>query len=313
MSRAARIAKKVLAPAIIVVAALFLAQAVVGGWSEVREYEWRFDFSYLALSVLLIFLYYAQQWGGWRLVMRSFGDPLTRPDSAAIWFASILGRYVPGNVAMVVGRVGLCRREGIPARTTLASMVYENALILIGALLVTAATVPLWPPFEYQGYALLLALLAPLGLLLLHPAVFRRVSDAVLRRAGREPLAATLPFGRVVALLLYYVGGWVLLGLAFAALAASVAPVAFAEVALLVGGYAFAWEVGFLSFVTPSGLGVKEGVLFLILALVFPAPVAAALTVLSRLWQTLAEVVAAGVVWVFATYRGRGGRLASTE
>ncbi len=302
--RAMGIAKKVLAPALILVAATFLGRAVFGGWSEVREYEWSFDFSYLALSVVLIFLYYAQQWGGWRLVMHSFGDPLGRSDSAAIWFASILGRYVPGNVAMVAGRVGLCQRRGIPARTTLASMVYENALILISALLITAATVPLWPPFEYKNYALILVALAPAGLALLHPAVFRKASDAILRRTGREPLSATLPFGRVMALLVYYVGGWALLGLAFAALAASVAPVEFAEVALLVGGYAFAWEVGFLSFITPSGLGVKEGILFVILALVFPAPVAALLTVLSRLWQTLAEIAAAGAVWAFAK---RGG------
>lgn len=293
-------AKKVLAPALILLAVVFLARALIGGWNEVREYEWRFDFSYLTLSVVLIFLYYAQQWGGWRLVMHSFGDPMTRYESAAVWFASILGRYVPGNVAMVAGRIGLCRRRGVPARTTLASMVYENALILISALLVAAASVPFWPPFEYKNYALLLVLLAPLGLVLLHPAVFEKVSDAALRRFKREPLPATLPFGRVLALLLYYVGGWLLLGLAFAALAASVSPVGTAaEVALLVGGYAFAWEVGFLSFVTPSGLGVKEGVLFLILVLVFPAPVAAALTVLSRLWQTLAEVIAAGVVWGF--------------
>lgn len=300
MSRILKIAKKILAPALILVAAIFLARAVFGGWSELREYEWRFDFSYLALSVVLIFLYYAQQWGGWRLVMRSFSDPLDRSDSAAIWFASILGRYVPGNVAMVAGRVALCRRKGVPARTTLASMVYENALILISALLITAASVPFWPPFEYKNYALLLVVLAPVGLVLLHPAVFRKASDAILRRAGREPLAATLPFGRVAILLAYYAGGWALLGLAFAALAASVAPVEFAEVALLVGGYAFAWEVGFLSFVTPSGLGVKEGILFVILALVFPAPVAALLTVLSRLWQTLAEIIAAGAVWAFA-------------
>lgn len=298
--RALKIAKKVLAVALVLLAAIFLARAVVGGWSEVREYEWRFDFSYLALSVVLIFAYYAQQWGGWRLVMRSFGDPLDRSESAAIWFASILGRYVPGNVAMVAGRVGLCRRKGIPARTTFASMVYEVAFVLTSALLVTAASVPFWPPFEYKNYALLLVLLAPLGLALLHPALFQRASNAALRRVGREPLTATLPFGRVMALLAYYVGGWLLLGLAFAALAASVAPVGFAEIALLVGGYAFAWEVGFLAFVTPSGLGVKEGILYLILVLVFPAPVAVALTVLSRLWQTLAEVAAAGVVWAFA-------------
>lgn len=304
MSSLLRKARRFVGPAVVLLVAVFLVRALVGGWSEAREYEWRFDPGYLGLSVVLIFLYYAQQWGGWRLIMGGFGDPLGRLESAAIWFASILGRYVPGNVVMVAGRVAMCRRRGIPAATTFTSLVYENALILISALVVAAASVPFWPPFPYRGYALLLASLAPVGLLCLHPAVFGRLANAVLRRFKQEPLATTLPFGRVLLLLLYYVGGWVLLGLAFASLAAAVAPVRAAEVALLVGGYAFAWEVGFLAFVTPSGLGVKEGVLLLILSLIFPAPVAAALVVLSRLWQTLAELAAAGVVWALA--RGRG-------
>ncbi|WP_165874358.1 lysylphosphatidylglycerol synthase domain-containing protein [Rubrobacter taiwanensis] len=290
--------RKLAGPLLILLAALFLGRAIVAGWEEAREYDWRFNAFYLALSVGLLFAYYAQQWGGWRLIMQNFGDPLSQGESGRIWFASILGRYVPGNVAMVAGRIALCRRRGIPGRVTFASMVYENALILISALLFAAATVPFWPEFEYKGYALALAALAPVGLALLHPAIFGRAANLGLRKLGREPLEATLPFGRVLLLTLYYTGGWALLGLAFAALAASVAPVGLSEIALLAGGYAFAWEVGFLAFVTPSGLGVKEVALYAVLALVFPAPVAAALVAASRLWQTLAELTAAALVWL---------------
>ncbi|MDQ4106273.1 MAG: lysylphosphatidylglycerol synthase domain-containing protein [Actinomycetota bacterium] len=280
MSGTLRRLRRFAGSALVLLAAVFLGRALYEGWSDVREYEWRFNLFYLALSVLLILLYYAQQWGGWRLIMRSFGDPLGRSESAAIWFLSILGRYVPGNVAMVAGRIGMCRRRGIPASTTFASLVYENALILISALL--------------------LAALAPVGLLLLHPAVFRRLANGALRRLNRGPLEATLPLGRVLVLLLYYLGGWLLIGLAFAALTASVTTVDPADLPLLVGGYAFAWEVGFLSFITPSGLGVKEFALLAILLLVLPTPVAAAVVVLSRLWQTLAEVATASAVWALS-------------
>lgn len=304
MNATLRRARRFVGPAIVLLVAVFLGRALVEGWSEAREYEWRFDAPYLLLSIALIFVYYLQQWGGWRLIMRGFGDPLGRLESGAIWFASILGRYVPGNVVMVAGRISMCRKRGIPAATTFASLVYENALILISALILAAASVPLWPPFPYRGYAILLAALAPLGLLALHPAIFGRIANAALRRFDREPLRATLPFGRVLLLLLYYLAGWILLGLAFSSLAAAVAPVAARDIVLLAGGYAFAWEIGFLTLVTPSGLGIKEGVLFLILNLVFPPPVSAAIVVLSRLWQTLAELAAAAIVWTFA--RGKG-------
>lgn len=122
--------------------AVFVGRALYGSWDEVRGYEWRFDPAYLLVSIVLIGLYYLQQWGGWRLVMRSFEDPLERAESMHIWYSTILGRYVPGSVAMVAGRVSLCRKRGIPASTTFASIVYENALILVAALLITAASVP---------------------------------------------------------------------------------------------------------------------------------------------------------------------------
>ena len=305
MNRALRIARRFAGPILIAVVAVFLGRALYSGWSEARDYEWRFNLFYLTLSVLLIFLYYVQQWGGWRLIMQSFGDPMRRSESMVIWYASILGRYVPGSVAMVAGRIGMCRRHGIPASTTFASLVYENALILISSLLLAAASVPLWPPFPYERYALLLTILAPICLLFLHPAVFGRLANAGLRRLKREPLKATLPFARVLLLLPYYVGGWLILGLSFCALAASIAPVSAGDLALLIGGYAFAWEVGFLALVTPSGLGIKEGVLYIILRLIFPAPISAALVVLSRLWQTLAELACAAAVWIFARTRGR--------
>lgn len=292
-----RLARRIVGPVLILLAAVFLGRALYEGFAEARGYEWRFDAPFLVLSVVLISLYYLQQWGGWRLVMGGFGDPLGRGESMRIWFATILGRYVPGSVAMVAGRIGLCRRRGIPGTTTFASIVYENVLILLTALLVAAASVPLWPPFPYDRYALLLAALAPVCLVSLHPAIFGPLANYGLRKIKKEPLEATLPFSRVLALIPYYVGGWLLLGLGFAALAASIAPVAPGDLALLVGGYAFAWEIGFLALITPSGLGVKEVALALILGLIFPTPVAAAIVVASRLWQTLAELTGAGIVW----------------
>jgi hypothetical protein len=286
----------------VAVVVVFVGRALYASWDEVRGYEWRFDPAYLAASIVLIGLYYLQQWGGWRLVMRSFGDPLDRPESMYIWYSTILGRYVPGSVAMVAGRVSLCRKRGIPASTTFASIVYENALILITALLVTAASVPLWPAFRHAEYTLFLAALAPVCLALLHPAIFGRLANYLLSRSGLGKLEATLSYRRVLALVPYYLAGWALLGLGFAALAASVARVGIGDLALLIGGYAFAWEVGFLTLVVPSGIGVKEGMLTAISSLAFPVPVAVALAALSRLWQTLAELTAAGLAWAFVRY-----------
>jgi glycosyltransferase 2 family protein len=59
--------------------------------------------------------------------------------------------------------------------------------------------------------------------------------------------------------------------------------------------------VGYLSFITPSGLGVREGVLTALLALVYPLPVAIVASLLFRLMCTLGEFAA---ILLFFTFSG---------
>ena len=52
--------------------------------------------------------------------------------------------------------------------------------------------------------------------------------------------------------------------------------------------------VGFLVLIAPSGLGVREGVLAFLLSLYLPAPVAVTISLASRVWLTLAELMGLG-------------------
>ena len=63
---------------------------------------------------------------------------------------------------------------------------------------------------------------------------------------------------------------WVVTGLAFAALVASLYPLAPSDVPVVVAAYAAAYAAGFLPSLTPAGLGVREGVLVVALAPVTP-------------------------------------------
>ena len=92
---------------------------------------------------------------------------------------------------------------------------------------------------------------------------------------------------------------WAVTGLAFAALVASIYPLAVADVPLVVAAYAAAYAAGFLALLTPAGLGVREGVLVVALAPVLPAGPALVVALLSRLWMMLVELAGAAVAhWV---------------
>ena len=73
-------------------------------------------------------------------------------------------------------------------------------------------------------------------------------------------------------LLAVYLLLWALLGVAFFLFIKSLTPVLISQLLVVTGIYAAAWSIGFLSVITPSGLGVREGVLSLLLTLVgFPS------------------------------------------
>jgi len=69
---------------------------------------------------------------------------------------------------------------------------------------------------------------------------------------------------------------------------------------ICIGIYAIAWDIGFVSFITPSGLGFREGAIVGLFALSLPSPlgVSAILAVLSRLVSTAAELVCVSIAYI---------------
>lgn len=97
---------------------------------------------------------------------------------------------------------------------------------------------------------------------------------------------------------------WGCQGLAFFLFIRSFFPVAWTEAAVLTACYAFAWIVGFLSFLTPGGLGVREGLLSLLLASYMPLSQATLVALFYRVWILSTEIILAGVALFLYKKRG---------
>ena len=113
---------------------------------------------------------------------------------------------------MVVGRVVMAEKHGVSKRGCLASIVYEGGLAVVTAVVVGAYFVIDLPRLDDQPARYAILVVVPLALVVLHPRVFRPLADFALRKLGRQPLPATLPFGRVLELALVYLVGWVAMG-----------------------------------------------------------------------------------------------------
>jgi hypothetical protein len=284
----------------------FLAWALVDGWSTVSAYDWDLQPGLLVLGILVLLLFYVASALGYGAIVDRLHHPGPPPlATISIWAKSLLGRYVPGNVLMVVGRVVLSHERGVPRRVTLAATVYEQAL----SLGVAAAAAVIWVA-AYEGgddARLWLLALVPLGLVLLHPRLFGPASSWVLRKAGREPLPRLLAPRPLAGLLGWYAVIAVLAGLGIWLLVRSAAGAEAGGPAFVGLAFLLSFAVSMIAFVFPSGLGVREGAFALALAQNVPGGVAVALAVGARLMLTLVELAFIGAAVLLDRRRaGRG-------
>ena len=280
-----------------------LGLGAAAGWDKVKAYDWQ---PQPALAVggfaLLVGVYAASALGYVLILERLSGRHVDRPRFVAIWARSMLGRYVPGNVLMVASRLVLGQEAGIARRVSLAASVYEQALNLgaaaAGGLVLLAAY-----GAASIGPAAWLVALVPLGLLVLHPASFGRLSAWALRKAGREPLEALLGLRELAWLFAWYLATAVLLAVGVWMLVRSVAGPEAGGPAYVGLSFLASFVVSMLAFVFPSGLGVREGAFALALARNLPGGVAIAISAGVRLVLTLAELMFVGAAVLLARSR----------
>jgi uncharacterized membrane protein YbhN (UPF0104 family) len=142
--------------------------------------------------------------------------------------------------------------------------------------------------------------LIPLFLLLFGVGIFTlahfggKIFRFVLRKVLRTDFPFQFSFFQFLRFLLIYLLLWCCCGLAFFLFVKSLSPLGWRQFPAMMGIYATAWTVGFLSVVTPGGLGIREGVLSLLLSAYLPPATATLVALLSRLWSLAADVVLAG-------------------
>lgn len=259
-------------------------------WSQLPEFDWRFEPGWLALAALCIVAFYALQGELWRVIIRWLGEHIDATPGRAVWGKSLLARYVPTNVLLIVGRVVMAERHGVPRRVTLASIVYELGIAVGTALMLGAYFLIDLPDLQDQPARFAVLAVVPAVLCGLHPRIFGPLTTFALRKLGREPLPRTLAFRRVLGLSMAYALCYALIGIGLFAFAAALHPVDLADLPYVAASYPVAFCVAVATFIVPSGIGTRDAALATALATVLGATVATAIAVAFRIVQTLVEL-----------------------
>jgi glycosyltransferase 2 family protein len=282
---------------LIAAAVTYLGAEIARNFGELRAHPWRADPVLLLLSLLAHLGVLA--WGVfvWRLLMTAIAPdapPLAR--LFRIWFLSSLARYIPGKVFQFVAVAQLAGREGIGSPILIATLVVHMLVTVATALLVglcLLAPLVLGP----SGAVGVIVTAAALAVFLVHPALARPAVSLVRRLPARFALHTVSwrgSWAHGIAILCASVAAWLLYGVAFHLLIASLSPLEPGAYARITAANALSFVAGFLSLL-PAGLGVREVALSELLRGVLPGGVAPMVAVVARLW-TIATELAGGAL-----------------
>jgi uncharacterized membrane protein YbhN (UPF0104 family) len=283
--------------AIVLVIFGFLFRSLYLEWEQVVAYGWDLNWAALALAFTLMLSASALYAYLWKVILDRLGTPLSYRKSYRIFFISQLGRYIPGKVWSILGLVYLSQKEGVSKIISGASVTLQLLLQIVSGVIVFALALPFWKGLESSVGLLALIVCVPVGLVLLHPALVTRGVNLALRLTDQPETELSWSYSYLLGQLALWVGFWLWNGVAYHFLIRSLDSSPLPNAVVLAGVFSIAWVAGFLSLVTPSGLGIMEGALTFLLSFYFPVHVATIIALWTRVARTASDLVCAAIAW----------------
>ncbi|CAA9302629.1 MAG: hypothetical protein AVDCRST_MAG68-588 [uncultured Gemmatimonadetes bacterium] len=259
--------------------------------------------SWVALATALGLGGHAVAAFGWRRLLVDLGLRVQYGWVLRVFLVSNMGRYLPGGKAWQMGIVGVMSTErGLPAIVVAGSSLLHGIVgVAVGAILL----LPLGGTLFGGAQALFALAAAGLASLIALPRILRLFPGVRAALAARITGIDTVSSATMWALVWTAAAGWLSWGVALYALAWALLPAPTPAIPLFIAAWIGPFLAGLLAVVSPAGVGVREGAMQAALAAVGLAPSAALLlTLASRIWVTMIEVVPAAVL--LAARRGAG-------
>ena len=276
------------------IAVFFLVRTMATSWTQIAAFPWHFR-PLLLIGSLGISMIAGVFWATiWRRMVVQAGSLIGWADGVRVYLVSNLAKYVPGSIWGYVSRAYLGREYGVTLAWVGVSTVWEVGITIVASLLLTVSSLAVSPVLLPGQLFPFVTAVAAISLLLVLPPIFNRW----MRFLGRWWPMGVPPSFRWHDFGLYLGAAFVthvLVGTAFFLFASALVDLPLRDWWGFVGAWSFSATAGLVLFLTPYGLGVKEGVLTLFLRAFMPLGAAVLIAMLSRLWTIVIELILAGL------------------
>lgn len=276
------------------VALVPIAWQLCGHWAEVGSYLARINVKGLLAAQMLAVLDLGILASAWLLIAGRLGIAVGIARHLKVFFVSNFTKRVPGLVWYVAARAYAYRTVDGGAWMATTGTLLENALLFLAGMLLALV---LWPHqlglhSSWIPASLLVSISIAVALSMYPAALVRLVRVFHVGKAAHAPKRGVvpLPARSVLSIIVLYTLVWLIGGVSLHCFVAAFDPsVSLAALPFTISVSIVYSLTGFVAFVVPAGLGVKELAGAYVLARLIPPPLAVAVMLLFRVNLLVAE------------------------
>ncbi len=264
---------------------LFLSQANKIDFSLININIW-----ILLAGTLSLLIYFFLRVALWQIIIEQLGAKQSFKFTSYYWGLAELKRYIPGNVWSIAGRMTHFSSKTQTKRAILKAYIHEAQLVVIGSATISlfSTTFILKSLFDLHIPSFIYIII---GLILFACCFSLLFSNKWFSSGKYSQLTVQGDFIFRLKLFSISTAAFFFFGLGQFLVILSIFNININEIYILSGLLSFSYLVGYLSLITPSGLGVREAVITYSFSKIMSIGSAALAALFSRIVLILTEIV----------------------
>lgn len=277
---------------LVVIIFYFLLDSLFSNYQKLSVLQYTVEYPRMIFSFLLLFAVYLFNPWAWIKILNEMQENLNYRQAFSIFYVSQLGKYVPGRVWGYISQVILARKVGVSGEKAFISSILFQVVSSVVTVYFFMMTLLVWEQLDIVLRVFVLALASIGGYILLWMDALNWASNLVIKKMFKRTARVHLSSRIILDVTGILILSWIAYGVAYYHFMKSFYPELDIVTGITFTGiYAISWLVGYVSLLTPGGLGIREGVQVYLLNFFIPLPIAIVISLASRVWLTLSELL----------------------
>ena len=282
----------------LILVAVFLIRYFYKNFDDYKNLDIKINWGIFIIAVLLYFAYKLTLASLWHYLTWLNDCSVDYPSAITAYLYSILGKYIPGKVFMLLARIPTYEEQGKSIAKVTVCFFLENICTLLGAAFLFLVSLFFFPngllkQYQWGAVALVVAFF-----ICIHPKIINFFLKYLEKWLKRDNLRIPMTYPQMLKVVGLFVLNWLIVGLGFYMLSCSIYPLPWSQFLYAAGIFGVSCIIGILAIFAPSGIGVREGIMVLGLSLIMPKEYAVIISIVSRLWMSISELILIGIAWI---------------